>query len=375
MVDFNLEIKKAQPVNIKEMELNRYRIDTNIKKSIILYNMAIGEIKEGNLDLAINDLKKALSYNKGFSEAIKLMGLCYVNMKEYKKAEKVFKKLSKFEIYSILANEYIESLKIKKFAPRNIKTIDKADEVLNDKGSQYILNKALKGKIIIGTLITSIFIGGIIINNLYSINVQGVLKKFQANKEVTDYEKESGDENNKDLNKDEISPEKSTIAYEDYEKIQKNLEDTKSELDSYKNKYSILTMLNDTEESFKTGDYEKAASTLISIKGMNFDDETKVKFDKLWQDLTPNVLWTIYNQGNKLYKQNKYAEALPKLKIASEIDPNLNLMPWITYQIGTCYKETNDNTNALIYFKKVKDNYPKSEYASNAHMMIQQIEN
>lgn len=375
MVDFNLEIKKAQPVNIKEMELNRYRIDTNIKKSIILYNMAIGEIKEGNLDLAINDLKKALFYNKGFSEAIKLMGLCYVNMKEYKKAEKVFKKLSKFEIYSILANEYIESLKIKKFAPRNIKTIDKVDEVLNDKGSQYILTKALKGKIIIGTLITSIFIGGIIISNLYSVNVQGVLKKFQANKEVTDYENESGDENNKDLNKDEISPEKSTIAYEDYEKIQKNLEDTKSELDSYKNKYSILTMLNDTEESFKTGDYEKAASTLISIKGMNFDDETKVKFDKLWQNLTPNVLWTIYNQGNKLYKQNKYAEALPKLKIASEIDPNLNLMPWITYQIGTCYKETNDNTNALIYFKKVKDNYPKSEYASNAHMMIQQIEN
>lgn len=375
MVDFNLEIKKAQPVNIKEMELNRYKIDINIKKSIILYNMAIGEIKEGNLDLAINDLKKALSYNKSFSEAIKLMGLCYVNMKEYKKAEKAFKKLSKYEIYSVLANEYIESLKIKKSAPRNIKNIDKGDEILNNKRSQHTETKALRGKIIIGTLIASIFIGGIIISNLYSINVQGVLEKFQINKKVADYEKESGVENDKNLSEDEISLEKSVIAYEDYEKVQKNLEDTKSELDSYKNKYSTLTMLNDAEEAFKNGDYEKGASTLISIKGMNFDDETKIKFDKLWQNLTPNVLWTIYNQGNKLYKQKKYAEALPKLKIASEIDPNLDLMPWITYQIGTCYKETNDNTNALIYFKKVKDSYPKSEYASNAQMMIQQIGN
>lgn len=375
MVDFNLEIKKAQPVNIKEMELNRYRIDTNIKKSIILYNMAIGEIKEGNLDLAVNDLKKALSYNKSFSEAIKLMGLCYVHMKEYKKAEKAFKKLSKYEIYSVLANEYIESLKIKKSAPRNIKNIDKGDEILNNKGSQQAVTKALRGKIIIGALIASIFIGGIIISNLYSINVPGVLEKFKTGKEVADYEKESGVENDKNLSEDESSSEKSTIAYEDYEKIQKNLEDTKSELDSYKNKYSTLTMLNDVEEAFKSGDYEKAASTLISIKDTNFDGETKIKFDKLWQNLTPNALWNIYNQGNKLYKQKKYAEALPKLKIASEIDPNLDLMPWITYQIGTCYKETNDNINALMYFKQVKDNYPKSQYAPNAQMMIQEIEN
>ena len=39
-----------------------------------------------------------------------------------------------------------------------------------------------------------------------------------------------------------------------------------------------------------------------------------------------------------------------------------------------CYKETNDNANALIYFKQVKDNYPKSNYVSNAKMMISQIE-
>jgi outer membrane protein assembly factor BamD (BamD/ComL family) len=68
-------------------------------------------------------------------------------------------------------------------------------------------------------------------------------------------------------------------------------------------------------------------------------------------------------------------EALPKLKIASEIDTNLDLMPWITFQIGMCYKETNDNANALIYFKQVKDNYPKSNYVSNAKMMINQIGN
>jgi tetratricopeptide (TPR) repeat protein len=379
LIDFDLEIKRMQPINIKEMELNRYKIDDSIKKSIVLYNIAIGEIKKGNLELAINNLKKALSYNKGFSEAIKLTGLCYVNMKEYKKAEKIFKKLTKDSIYNELAYEYMQSLIIKKAMPKNINNIEEVKYIFNSKKKQPIAAKRSKGKIIISLLIVTIVIAGVSINYFYPLTIQGVITKFpisiqgvignfQANNKIVDSEEET--DNN--LDEDDTSLEENTIAHEDYKNAQKNAEDTKLELDNNKN--NIVSMLNDVEKSFKDANYEKAASTLISMKSMNFDDETKTKFDKLWQDLKPDVLWTIYNQGNKLYKQKNYIEALPKLKIASEIDPNLDLMPWITFQIGMCYKETNDNANALIYFKQVKDNYPKSNYVSNAKMMISQIE-
>lgn len=49
LVNFEMEIKKINPINIKEMELNRYKINNDIKKSIILYNSAIGEIKKATL--------------------------------------------------------------------------------------------------------------------------------------------------------------------------------------------------------------------------------------------------------------------------------------------------------------------------------------
>ena len=379
MINFDLEMKRIQPINIKEMELNRYKIEDSIKKSIVLYNMSIGEIKKGDLELAINYLKKALSYNKGFSEAIKLTGLCYVHMKKYKKAEKTFRKLAKDLIYDELANEYMQSLIIKKSMPKNINTIED-NYIFNNKKKQHISAKRSKGKIIISLLIVIIVIAGVSINYFYPLtirrvltkfptSVQGVLGKFQANNKIVDSEEETY----KNLDEDETSSEENIIAHEDYESVKKNSEDTKLELDSYKN--NIVSMLNDVEKSFEDGNYDKAASTLISMKSMNFDDETKPKFDKLWQDLEPNVLWTIYNQGNNLYKQKNYMEALPKLKIASEIDPNLDIMPWITFQIGMCYKETNDNANALIYFKQVKDNYPKSNYVSNAKMMINQMGN
>jgi len=363
LVDFNLEIKKTQSINIKEMELNRYKIDVNIKKSIILYNMAIAQIKTDNLDLAINDLKKALSYNEGFSEAVKFMGLCYVNMKEYRNAERIFKKLIKHKIYSELAKEYIQSLKI-------IRTVSKTTNAIN--GVQHSNNKIpIITKRIIGVLISMIVMAGFAINYLNPSVLQTILKKVDINNKIVNSEEKMDGISEENT----ILAEKSDLSNEDHENIQKKLENTKSESDNYKDKYQIITMLNDIEKSFKDGNYEKAAGTLISMKNMSFDDETKTKFDKLWLELKPNALWTIYNQGGKLYKSGKYQEALPKLIIASEIDPNLNIMPWIVYQIGVCYKETNDNTNALIYFQKIKDNYPKSDYVSNAETMINQIGN
>ncbi len=378
MFDFDLEIKKIRPINLKDMELKQYRVNDKIIKSIILYNKSIAEIKASNLDLAIKDLKKALSYNRSFSEAIKLLGLCYVNKKEYRRAEKTFKKLDKYEIYSDLAKEYLKNLIIQRTMDKTIDAIKRVKASSNNKKNQSILSKYLRGKIIAGLSILIFGIVGFIVINGVPSKLQTVWKKVQVINKVVDSKEKTSEntEENKTLS------EKNAISYEEYEDIQRKLEDTKLELDNYKNKYDIyknkqdiLTMLNEVEKSSKEGNYEKAAGTLINMKNMNFDDETKIKFDKLWADIKVNALWTIYNQGNRLYKEAKYQEALPKLKIASEIDPSLDIMPWITYQIGICYEETKDNTNALVYFQKVKDSYPKSNYASSAERRINEIKN
>lgn len=380
MVDFDLEIKKAHSINMKEMELRKYIIDDNIKKSIILYNTAIGEVKKGNFDLAINDLKKALSYNEGFTEAIKLMGLCYVNMKEYKKAEKTFKKLNKDVIYNELVNEYMESLLINKAMAEGITLTEAAKNMSNNKKKSYSLVKNSKRSLLISLPIVIIVVAGVTITKFYPETIQGVLTKFktsisnnQGKNNLNNEISNSNEETDNKLDKNEVLLEKNTIVNGEHENTQKNLADSKSESDNYKN--NNLSMLNDAEKFLNDGSYEKAAGILISIKSRNFDDGTKIKLNELWQDLKLNPLWTIYNDGNKLYKQNDYVKALPKLLIASEIDPNLDIMPWITFQIGMCYKETNDKDNALIYFNKVKDNYPKSQYVSNARRMISEIGN
>jgi len=177
LVDFDLEIKKLHPINIKELELKHYAMDGNIKKSIILYNSAIGEMKKGNFELVIDDLKKALSYNEGFTEVYKLMGLCYASMKEYKKAEKIFKKLSKDSMYSELANKYMESLSLKKSMPQPM-TIEEAarnlsdnKNELSDKGGHLKRNLAI-------CLLIVMAIGSI--NYFYPETVKGALTKLKT---------------------------------------------------------------------------------------------------------------------------------------------------------------------------------------------------
>jgi tetratricopeptide (TPR) repeat protein len=395
LVDFDLEIKKAHSINMKEIELSQCMIDDNIKKSIILYNTAVGELKKGNFDLVINDLIKALSYNEGFTEAIKLMGLCYVNMKEYKKAEKTFKKLNKDVMYNELANEYIESLSIKKSMSEGITVTEAAENISNNKKNQFSVDKHPKGKIVISVLLTIIIIVGISANHFYpetsqvvltkiKTSLQGGQEKIQANNKISDSNEKTdikADENkvlleentDKISAQDKVSLEGNTVTNGKDESPQKNLVDSKSESDNYKN--NTGNMLNDAEKFLNSESYEKAATVLINTKSRNLDNETKMRFNELWQRLKPNPMWKIYNDGNSLYKQNKYAEALPKLLITSEIEPNLDIMPWVTYQIGMCYKQTNENANALMYFNKVKDNYPKSQYNSYARMMISEIGN
>lgn len=368
MIEFDLEIKNVQPINLKNMELKRYKIDDNIIKSIILYNKAIAEIKTKNLDLAIQDLKKALTYNQGFAEGIKLLGLCYVNDKQYKKAEKTFKNLIKYEIHSALAKEYIKGISAERNMTKTLKCIGGVKDRTNSGKNQSLLRKSLKGNVIIGFSILVIFVTGILI----TLWVPSIHNIFASKVKTTNNLVVSEAKVEEKLEQEKHSP---TISFEEYENVQKKLDDTKSELDNYKNKYNIILMVNEAEKSYLDGNYEKATMELLQIKNMKFEDDTKVRFDKLWLEIKTNGIWSIYNQGNSLYKEGKYKEALPKLKIASEIDPTLELMPWITFQLGTCYKETNDNINALVYFNKVKNNYPKSEYASYANSMIDQIDN
>lgn len=360
MFDFNLEIKSIQPITMENWDAGHNGLDDNIRRSVIQYNQAVADIKANNLDAAVRNLKKALLYNRGFFEAIKLLGLCYVNKKDYKKAEKTFIKLAEYEIYSDLAIIYIKNSIIEKTMTKTMDDISKVSSNFTDKGKRSLLTgKTVKRMAAaLSTIVVAVFV--------YTF-AQAAISKLPDNTEkviAVDKAAASGQSG---------LIEGRTSQPEEYESIEKELNSTRSDLESYKKKCDILFVINDIEEAIIGKEYEKAAVGLLDARKMELDGESKVKIENLWTEIKSKALWDIYNQGNRLYKEQKYTEAVSKLRLAYEFKADPGLMPWITYQLGVCYKQIGDKANAIEFLQKVKSDYPKSKYVKESERLIKQI--
>jgi tetratricopeptide (TPR) repeat protein len=299
-------------------------------------------------------------------------------MSEYKKAEKLFKSLSKYEVYNDLVKEYLQSLSSRKsiYKISNVtETVEDMYNIRSDKG-----NGSGK-KMAISLAVIMVIAAGTVISYLHPEIMQGMLTKFKdvSQSEQNNYETKKNDtviskeQTNINSINDKVLVEKKADDNVKAENSPKNTANANLQDDAYKNE--TLNMLNSAEKALSSENYEKAAGILVDVKSRNLDDDTKSKFSQLRQNLSPNPMWKIYNDGNSLYKQNKYTEALPKLLISYEFVPDKKLLPWITYEIGMCYKGMNDYANARAYLNKVKEDYPKSEYVYYAKVNISEIGN
>lgn len=361
-MNFDYEIEKINAISITSEEFNSYEIPSNVRKSIALYNKSIINLKLKLVNLAITDLKRSLSLNSDFCEAIKLLGLCYVHKKEFNKAEKTFKKLASYDIYTKLANEYLQELKAERTVSKALNTIKNVSSNSNDRNKIKITsNFTKKFTILFLIVIMIITISGLVYWNESNIKAMfSKTKNTYANK-------------NQEIEQKQAMNEKYNKIEEQNKKLQKNLENTKLELDNYKNKNNIILMISNAEKFYSEGNYEEVLDNLIALKSLKLDNTERSRVDKLWNSMKTNNIWAIYNEANKLYKQGKYQEALPKLIIVEKINPELDIMPWVLYQIGNCYKQGNDNRNALIFFQRVKNDYPNTEYAGYSQGMINEI--
>ncbi|MTK11230.1 MAG: tetratricopeptide repeat protein [Clostridiaceae bacterium] len=370
-MNFNYEIEKISAINISNEEFDVYKIPNNVRKSIALYNKSVINFKISCVDLAIIDLKRSLSLNSDFSEAIKLLGLCYVYKKDFDKAEKLFKKLAKYDIYTVQANKYLKEMKTSRTLSKALDTIKSASSTSDNDMKRDSIAKlpAYRDKIkktkkfIVSFLAATITIAIAGVAYCNRSNIQSMLNKSQK----AELEK------NKELVQQKSVSEKNKEMDEKQKRLQKNIEAAKAELDNYKNKDNTISILNDAEKFYSEGNYESSLDNLIMLKTLKLDDAEKSRFDKLWNRIKSNDVWVIYNQGNKLYKQGNYQEALPKLLKVQQVAPELEVMPWTLYQIGNCYKQTNDTKNALVYFEKVKNDYLNTEYAGYSEGMINEI--
>lgn len=112
MIDLNKEIGEYRFIDLKKVLKNNSEIPDNFINSIVLYNKALENLKSGSEDIAIIELKKSISINPEFCEAMNLLGLAYCYVNNYSEAIDVFKEAIEIEGNNAKALEYMREISL-----------------------------------------------------------------------------------------------------------------------------------------------------------------------------------------------------------------------------------------------------------------------
>ncbi|NLC69305.1 MAG: tetratricopeptide repeat protein [Clostridiaceae bacterium] len=390
MIDIKSELNKFPSINLDSIARIDSNISDDVRTSILLYNSALQNLKSDSEDIAIIELKKAVSLNPEFYEAINLLGLCYYYMKEYEKSEEMFEKVVKAENNGVRAFNYLRVIRggeektgdiaEKKKVKKKKSTVKRVESSRDDRhqgdtrpdmtsirGFSYTgRGKSNKKNDIIKYLAG--IVAGLVI--AFIIGIPGIFGPWDdAGENTGDMEIETVVVEKNEYEEYKEYKEKYTRLENEHENLKKELDTVKVERDYYK----AVIKLFEIEALANARKYEEAADMLASFKGVQFTGAEKEKYDNLFNNIMPRVSDALYSEAYNLFQAGKYAESLEKYTKITEYYENYGRMDVVLYYMGKCYLELGDNENARTMFLKTIEKFPDSEYAGYSRSRLEAL--
>lgn len=366
MIDLKQELQDYHIINLKDIAQNEADISDNIRNSVILYNKAIESLRSGSEDIAIIELKKAISMNPNFYEAMNLLGVCYSYTNENMKAAEVFERVVKAENNSVKAMKYLnqlnsndDTLSGRMKARKKPAAIESKEEVSEKKALPTDIKKEQLRNVI--RVLAGVAAGALLITVISHFNPGSV--------NAPDVPANTGDVENK--TNDELQQYK--MAYDQlnakYDLLQKDKEAANKQADYYKS----VIKLYDIESLASKKQYESAAEMLLLMKTVDFKEADKQKFDSLNKTVMPAAAWVVYDEGYSSYNDRKYADSLKLLDKVQVYDPKFERMDAVLYYMGRSNQQLFDSRAAIALYQKLIDNFPNSTYAKNAKIKLKDL--
>ena len=110
MLNVSFELENFQPLDLEEIEIEACDLPEDTVKAIQLFNKALEDIKSGNEDIAIIQLKKAISLYPSFFEAMNLLGICYYAAGKEDAARSAFKQVIDADDSGLKATQYLNKM-------------------------------------------------------------------------------------------------------------------------------------------------------------------------------------------------------------------------------------------------------------------------
>jgi tetratricopeptide (TPR) repeat protein len=383
-MDIKAELNNFKPINLEAVAQQGDKLSDNIRNSIFMYNKAIESLRNGSEDIAVIELRKAVSMNPNFNEALNLLGICYSYIGEKEKAAETFARVISSEPNSVYALNFMQRSGIGEVMPSAIKAKQQKKQQQDQPAEP--LKRIRKRKpekpekpektvnpLIFDTnrkrrmLISAAKIGaGFIVGVLLSfIIIYPSVGKPQAVVPTPQQD------NTQDLIDQATAELGNKIAEleKKYEASQKDRENAIKQADYYK----AAIRLYEIEAMAGRKEYESAADMLLLMKTVEFQNDEKEKFDSLYEKVMPLAAKSAYDTGYKLYNQKKYQESLKSFDKVRMYDPKYSKMDAALYYMGRCNQILQDSRSALALYQELVAGYPESWYTRNAKVRINEL--
>jgi tetratricopeptide (TPR) repeat protein len=368
-MDLNQEIRSFEPI-----DMNKFSNNNKMTDSVRLYNNAIEYLKTGSEDIAMIELKKAVSANPDFYEAVNLLGLCYAYTNQTEKAQELFDKVIQGENNAIKAADYlnfisvgdnISAKKTKNAVNRPAKTVQKKEPAPIGSYSEenvqpeYALIKKLGAQLkkpvfaaVLNVISLACLVTALVLFFLASPTTSS--KKETQNSKPAAGTKQSSKNNLKEEN-----------------------EALKKQLDAANLKLSQIQISADISQIYDLygqAKYVEASDKLKAIQVSQLSPELKTKYDAIKQKAYSAAASQLTNDGNTLYRSGKYPEAIQSLEKVFTLGDNWPFGDKALYILGKSCVEANQNQKAAEAYQKLISQYPNSGYVRYAKDRLKAIQ-
>lgn len=364
------------------------------KTAIRKYNTALELVKQDAEDLALIQLKRAVSHNPDYVKAWQLLALIYIHNEDYDRARKSLKRSLKTDIANPLSLRYVKLIRDIKFSnlvmdvriPEQTSEDKDVKEILEGKAKQQLVphfdyNEGGPDYRVFISLVVGILLGIMVV---YFLIVPGV--KQSLNYELVSKEKQYGEEISQYLS-DMDSLEKENTS------LQSKIEIQQMETDGYIERIDELTnekyydnvlkmvqyyyLISESEETPGNLELYLLKQRLDAITEAELNTEAaKYLYDMVleaYPDVTDVTIAgsELFNAGKDYYEEEKYAEANELFLLAYKESPDNeeNL-----YLLGRTYQLLSDDSNALTYYQEYLNKFPGGEYADTVEQWIRAME-
>lgn len=328
--------------------------------AIIMYNKALRQFKQGSGDLAVIQLKKAVSLNSSFVEAYNLLTAYYLSVNDKAYAKEYASAALKCDKRNARAMYYLSIISSGAADYKETETVGRKTE------DGYVSKKSLRDYIR-PELVTFIIGAAAAAAVVFTLVMPTI--SDEKNRKINNLESEVA------RLKDENENGTSAFALK-YSKLEDENKALKAENDSYKSEDNKRQQKIDyqlAEAKMLTGSYEEAAQLISGLDSANFTAEENGKIDEMKAVCYAPAAEAAYKEGGKKFSAGDMSGAKELLLKSLDYTDKGDFSDDVLYLLGQIAEADGDSAQAAEYYGRVVNEFSSSNVYKQSEEKLNNI--